>query len=204
MNIQGEGDVLTGTAILGGAPCGSTMTAATPTITGTAKVGHTLTASPGSWSPAGVAFSYQWHADGAAIAGQTGTTLALEAAQVDKRISVAGDRHRRPATPLSPRPAGSRRRSRRGRSRPRPSRRSRGVKQVGKKLTAVPGIWGPGAVALSYQWYAAGQKIPGANGKKLKLKSAQVGKRITVKVTGTKAGYTKVTKASKPTVQILP
>ncbi len=87
---------------------------------------------------------------------------------------------------------------------PAPKPKITGVKQVGKKLTAVPGIWGPGAVALSYQWYAAGHKIPGANGKKLKLKSAQVGKRITVKVTGTKAGYTKVTKASKPTVQILP
>ena len=34
-----------------------------------------------------------------------------------------------------------------------------GSVKVGKRLTADPGAWGPGDVALSYQWYRSGAKI---------------------------------------------
>ena len=45
-----------------------------PTITGTARVGETLTASAGAWSPVGVAFQYRWLRNGRAISGARSTT----------------------------------------------------------------------------------------------------------------------------------
>ncbi|MFC6151031.1 MULTISPECIES: RCC1 domain-containing protein [Mumia] len=61
---------------------------ADPTISGTAKVGQTLTAAPGTFS-LDPAVETQWLANGAPIAGATGTTLALTTAHVGKRISVS-------------------------------------------------------------------------------------------------------------------
>ena len=43
---------------------------ARPSITGTAQVGQRLTAARGSWSMTGLDFSFQWLADGVAIAGR--------------------------------------------------------------------------------------------------------------------------------------
>ena len=63
---------------------------ARPTVSGTRKVGATLTAWPGTWKPTGVNFDfhYQWRANGARIAGATAKTFRLTAAQKGKRISV--------------------------------------------------------------------------------------------------------------------
>ena len=69
-----------------------------PTITGTAKVGQTLTAtvttgqvqnvSSGAWSTAGVTVSYQWLRDGKTISGATTPTYTLKSLDKGKRISV--------------------------------------------------------------------------------------------------------------------
>ena len=77
-----------------------------------------------------------------------------------------------------------------------------GSAKVGKKLTADPGAWGPGQVALSYQWYRSGGKIEGATQAVYTLKAADKGKTITVKVTGKKAGYTTKSATSKATKKV--
>ncbi len=59
----------------------------TPAISGTAKVGSTLTVKPGSWDR-GVKLSYQWYADGSAIKGATKATLRLTSAERGDRITV--------------------------------------------------------------------------------------------------------------------
>lgn len=64
------------------------LSGATPTITGTAKVGDTLKAHAGNWGPSGVKLRYQWYASGTAITGATAATLKLAAAQYAKRITV--------------------------------------------------------------------------------------------------------------------
>lgn len=61
--------------------------AATPKISGTKKVGKTLTAKPGSWS-AGTTFTYQWYANGKTIKGATAQKLTLAKAQKTKKITV--------------------------------------------------------------------------------------------------------------------
>lgn len=59
-----------------------------PTLAGTAQVGKTLTATPATFSLAPDApATGQWFAGSTALAGQTGTTLALTSAHVGKAIS---------------------------------------------------------------------------------------------------------------------
>jgi hypothetical protein len=67
---------------------------AAPTITGTAQVGQTLTASPGQWTNSPTASTYQWqHCDAggsacAAIAGATASTYVVQPGDVGGTIRV--------------------------------------------------------------------------------------------------------------------
>lgn len=63
------------------------VNSAAPMISGTTTVGQTLTASAGTWSNSPT-LSYQWRRDGSAIAGATGSTYDLVAADQGATISV--------------------------------------------------------------------------------------------------------------------
>lgn len=77
----------------------------------------------------------------------------------------------------------------------------KGAATVGKKLTVKPGSWTAGT-KFEVQWFAAGKKLPGKTGMTLKVTKLLVGKNISVKVTGTKAGYETVAKKSKTTAKV--
>ena len=62
----------------------------TPSITGTAKVGETVTAAPGEWTT-GTAFTFQWLADGQPIEGATSATLSIPSALAGHALSVRVD-----------------------------------------------------------------------------------------------------------------
>ncbi|OIH85360.1 hypothetical protein BLJ79_09335 [Arthrobacter sp. UCD-GKA] len=85
-----------------------------------------------------------------------------------------------------------------------------GTSTVGSTLTAVPGTWSPTGVGLAYQWSADGTPILGATNSTLHLAPNLAGRSITVAVTGTKAGYTTVTKTSTtvkvttPAIKVVP
>lgn len=64
------------------------VTGLAPTITGLAQVGQTLTAHEGPVSPSDATLAYQWKANGTPIAGATGSTYKLKAAQAGKIITV--------------------------------------------------------------------------------------------------------------------
>ncbi|MBK7821914.1 MAG: hypothetical protein IPJ61_12775 [Tessaracoccus sp.] len=57
-------------------------------------------------------------------------------------------------------------------------------------------------VKLSYRWLRNGKAVKGAAKSTYKLKKADKGKKITVKVTGKKSGYTTVAKTSKATKKV--
>ncbi|MGX5681857.1 cell wall-binding repeat-containing protein [Schumannella luteola] len=59
----------------------------TPTISGTAHVGSTLTAVPGAWD-SGVSFAYQWRRNGLVISGATSATYTVPSSFVGSTISV--------------------------------------------------------------------------------------------------------------------
>jgi hypothetical protein len=77
-----------------------------------------------------------------------------------------------------------------------------GTVKVGKKLTAKPGTWKPSGVKLSYQWLRNGKAIKGATKSTYKLVKSDKRKKITVKVTGKKAGYTSKSATSKATKKV--
>ena len=65
------------------------MTGDTPTISGTPRVGNTLTAVLGSWSPAPVTLAIQWYRDGKKISGAGEATYLITAADRGAKLSVA-------------------------------------------------------------------------------------------------------------------
>ncbi|MDM7853726.1 hypothetical protein [Cellulomonas alba] len=77
-----------------------------------------------------------------------------------------------------------------------------GTVQVGKTLTAHAGKWKPAPVKLTYQWKRSGVAISGATKSTYKLAPADAGKKITVKVTGKKAGYKSAARTSKATAAV--
>ncbi len=60
---------------------------AVPTISGTPKVGQTLTANHGTWTT-GTTFHYQWLSNGVAITNATASTYKLPSTKVGKNIKV--------------------------------------------------------------------------------------------------------------------
>lgn len=65
-----------------------------------------------------------------------------------------------------------------------------GTPHVGKTLTADPGIWAPEVDSFEYQWFADGEAIAGATDSSFIPTTAELGSKLTVTVTGFKAGYT--------------
>ncbi|CAQ02711.1 hypothetical protein CMS2636 [Clavibacter sepedonicus] len=65
------------------------ITGVAPTVSGVLKVGQTLTAKAGAWTPQPVTVTYQWKRNGVAIPGATATTYSLVAADKGATITVA-------------------------------------------------------------------------------------------------------------------
>jgi len=64
------------------------ITAKTPTISGTARVGKTLRATAGTWAPSGVTKTFQWYNNGKKIARATASTYKLPSAAKGDKITV--------------------------------------------------------------------------------------------------------------------
>jgi uncharacterized protein YraI len=77
-----------------------------------------------------------------------------------------------------------------------------GTPKVGAVLTASPGAWGPAGVALAYQWKANGASIQGANASTYTISPEQVGKTLTVTVTGSKNGTADKAETSSATTAV--
>lgn len=164
-----------------------------PILRGIPAVGETLTMSIGTWGPGSVTGTFQWRRSGAVIPGATGRTYTLSAADAGRSISV---------TVIASKPgyASAARRSAEvaiGRvltATPRPT--ISGTAVVGRTLSAAAGAWAPAAVAIRYEWRRDGVAITGATASTYRVRSADAGRTITVTVTGSKSGYTAVSRTS--------
>lgn len=189
LTSDGTAAVLTGNLLAG-----------TPTISGSTTVGSTLTAATGTWGPGPVAYAYQWYRSGVAITGATSATLVLTGDDAGKAITVKVTGSKAGYTPVEKTSAGTAAVANGTLSAPVPT--ITGTVKVGYRLTANPGTWGPAPVTLAYQWKRAGVNIVGATASTYVATSADLGKSLTVTVTGSKAGYTTVAKNSAGTAAV--
>jgi len=178
-----------------------TLTAPTPTITGTAKVGYTLTASPGTWGPAPVTLAYQWFRSGVAITGATASTYVQTSADLGKTMTVRVTGSKTGYTTVAKTSAATVAVVAGTLTAPTPT--ITGTAKVGYRLTANPGTWGPAPVTLAYQWFRSGVAITGATASTYTLTASDLAKTMAVRVTGSKAGYTTVAKTSAATVAVV-
>ncbi len=59
-----------------------------PAVSGSARVGRTLTAKPGSWTPRPTALGYQWLRNGKAVRGATKASYVVSRADVGRKLAV--------------------------------------------------------------------------------------------------------------------
>jgi hypothetical protein len=176
-----------------------TLSAVTPKVAGSPKVGKTLTAARGTWT-SGTTYSYKWYVSGKLVSGAKGKTYTPKASDAGKtvKVKVTGKKTGyAPTTKTSPASPKIAKASTLKAATPKVS----GTPKVGAKLSAVPGTWTSGT-SYTYRWYANGKAISGATAKSITAKSALRGKKLTVKVTGKKAGYTTVSKVSPATTTL--
>ena len=175
----------------------STATGA-PIISGTDQVGETLTADTSGIADVdgldNAAFTYQWLADNAAIAGATGSTYTLADADEGKAIAVqvsftddAGNDETL-ASAATDAVAAAPPENNEATGAPSIS----GTAQVGETLTVdtsgIADTDGLTSVTFSYQWLAGDSDISGATGSAYTLADADEGKTVTVRVSFTDDG----------------
>lgn len=68
--------------------------------------------------------------------------------------------------------------------------RVNGTAKVGKKVTSTKGVWSPAPTTHKYQWLRNGATIKGATSSTYTLTKADRNKKISVRVTVTRSGYT--------------
>lgn len=210
-------------ASLGGLADAATKAAPTnttaPTVSGTAKVGQTLTASNGTWTNAPTQYEYQWlrcsTSGGSCVNVANGTQksytlipadaghtmrVRVTASNVDgtaAAMSEATDVVQQSAVP-------------RATARPLVS----GTPELGETLTADEGSWTANPTSYSFQWQrceadniAACVDIPGATSKTYTTRVIDVGYRLRSEVTarnanGASVAYSAATAVIRPKLKI--
>ncbi|QUC00041.1 hypothetical protein [Cellulosimicrobium cellulans] len=175
-----------------------TLVPQVPTVVGTARVGATLAASPGTWSPAAT-LAYQWHRGATAIAGATSSSYVLTPADLGHQVAVVVTGTAPGYAPREVASAPTAKVTAGVLTAPTPV--VSGTARVGSRLAAAAGTWTAGT-RLAYQWSVGGAKVAGATGATFTPRVADRGKVVTVTVTGTNAGYTTRAVTSKATGKV--
>jgi hypothetical protein len=174
------------------APKPVTLRESTRAISGTLTVGSKVTLTPDPWyDRAGSTSDIQWLRDGARIAGAYGWSYVLTKADAGKKLSVSvfpttslgnyqtlNASARVAATPLTS-----------------ATPTIAGTVKAGNVLTVKRGTWTWGT-AFTYRWLRNGVPISGATDSTYKVRTADKGTKLTVRVTGSRFGYTTVSKTS--------
>lgn len=163
-------------------------------ITGTVKVGQTVTAAAAGWTPTSIQYQYQWYLNGKAIPGATAATYPLTVAEEGGHLQVRVSGLLTNAATVRMTTAST---QVQGLKVTPGTATITGKAEVEQTLTATTTGWAPQTAALSYEWLRGGVPIPGANAATLPLTVADQGKAISVRVTGTLEAHAPAVVTSK-------
>lgn len=161
---------------------------------GTPRVGRALGVTAPTWNLTGTTTTYQWRRNGQALVGRVSPTYTPVAADVGSVLSVvvtgahgaqttsvvvAAASSTAPDIITAPRTV-----------------QAGGTPYVGRRLTALRGTWSPSGITFGYQWLRDGRVIAGATRSTFVIRRIDKGHRLSVRITGRKAGYTTVVRTS--------
>lgn len=157
-----------------------------PGITGTSKVGNTLTASTGTWLGGSITYAYQWKRDAVVISGATANTYVLVTADYNTLITVSL---------IATNSAGSTTATSLATSAILPANPVNTVAPAitgtiteGNTLTCSTGTWtSQNTIIYAYQWKRGATNV-GTNANTYVLVSGDVGSTMTCVVTATNSG----------------
>ncbi|WP_456505844.1 hypothetical protein [Arthrobacter sp. UYCu723] len=177
--------------------------AGNPIFTGILKAGQILSSDPGDWDRAQT-LKIQWLRDGAVIPGEEGKTYAISATDTGHslalRVTASAEGLKDGVATTLPSPKVSDGNTTEYTGRPGLTISGEapvvdGSSRVGFTLEVDSlGTWSPDRVAL--QWQADGVDIEGANGDAYRIRVSDLGKRVTLKVTGSWPGLESVSKSN--------
>jgi len=166
-----------------------------------ARLGATLTADVGSWSPAPSSTTVQWLADGVAITGATAKSLVLTESEVGSAVSVRVTASRAGYESASQVSAATAK-VEPGTLVVRAHAAVSGDPKIGRWLNAITPDVSPAPTAISYQWLRRGAPVAGATGSAYKLAKGDVGKELSVRVSVSRSGYTSTSSPSPSTTPV--
>jgi surface antigen len=170
-----------------------------PTISGTPRVGSTLTATAGTWSAAAT-YSFQWYLNSTPIAGATAASYAPTRKQLDGKLRVRVTARLdgyTTAWSLSARTAAVTR----GHIKVSTAPTVTGSPLLDQVVRVARGAYSPTGASLTYQWLRDGRTISGATSSSRRVKSRDLGHRLSVRITLRASGYTGRTVTTTETVK---
>jgi hypothetical protein len=191
---NGTGQGASTSAQFGPITTGAPAVTAAPSITGALRVGQTLTAAAGSWSPVATSYKYQWQrstnggSTWSTITGATGPAYLTAAADAnaDERVVVTATNSYGSTTatsalagPVSAVPNNT------------AAPTVTGSLVEGQTLTATSGSWNPAATSYAYQWQRSTNggttwvSISGMTHASYVLEPSDVGNQVRIQVMAT-------------------
>ena len=183
--------LITDTIDIPGGVVGAPVATTAATISGTPKVGQTLSITDPVWDTDGVTNAYAWVRNGVAIPGASAKTYQLTAQDAGKQVAakVTGTKDGLSGTSVSNALLISNEAVQQLVATVAPS--ISGTPKAGSVLAINPGTWLGGVVTplFSYQWYNTSGAIPGATAREYVPTLADAGRPLAATVTATLTGY---------------
>jgi uncharacterized Zn-binding protein involved in type VI secretion len=151
-----------------------------PAISGTARVGATVSAEAGEWTPKPAGYTYQWYLNEKPIAGATGSSYTIADADFEGELSVAVTGR---ASGYDDFTVSSKALIVQGGELAATRKPTiAGKVAEGSTVHAVIGAWSAPVKVTGYQWLLGGKPIAGATEDQYRIAAGAAGKSLSVRV----------------------